>query len=229
MYLTHQLNVLSGNTSFITSKVHQKFIKKFTECWVPDVLGKSNLSGDLGHIKNTSFKVKYIGNLSRFQPKQMETKYNIMVLLSGPEPQRTLLEEKLFNELKNYKGKVLFVRGVLNEIDKISAPENFRIVNYMLSNELEKALNESDSIISRSGYSTIMDLAALGKKAFFIPTPGQFEQEYLAKYLSEKNVTPFINQGDFRKDYLNDLGKYSGLNLINTNLNLSLFKLFKSE
>ena len=196
---------------------------------MPDVLGKSNLSGDLGHIKNTSFKVKYIGNLSRFQPKQMETKYNIMVLLSGPEPQRTLLEEKLFNELKNYKGKVLFVRGVLNEIDKISAPENFRIVNYMLSNELEKALNESDSIISRSGYSTIMDLAALGKKAFFIPTPGQFEQEYLAKYLSEKNVTPFINQGDFRKDCLNDLGKYSGLNLINTNLNLSLFKLFKSE
>ena len=91
VYITHQLNVLSGTTTFITSKIHQKIIKKFTECWVPDFNDEQNLSGNLGHLNNTKINIKYIGPLSRFKKQELALKYDLTVLLSGPEPQRTLL------------------------------------------------------------------------------------------------------------------------------------------
>ena len=229
VYITHQLNVLSGKTTFITSKIHQRFIKKFNECWVPDMEGTPNFSGDLGHLKKHHFNLKYIGILSRFQPKKFEIKYDLLVLLSGPEPQRTLLENKLLLKLKGYKGKILMVRGVLKSASEINAPNNFKIVNYLLANELEEAINQSNLVIARSGYSTVMDLAALGKKAFFIPTPGQFEQEYLAKMLQEKLLVPYAKQDEFNIDKLVNLDKYSGFERVASRFDLKWFKLFEGK
>jgi len=229
VYITHQLNVLSGRTTQITSRFHQNIIRKFDECWVPDVEGEANFSGELGHLIKHNFHLKYMGILSRFQPKLMESKYHLLVILSGPEPQRTFLENKLLNELKAYEAKVLFVRGILYEHSKIQSTPNFEVVNYLLSKDLEKAINESNLIISRSGYSTIMDLAVLGKKAFFIPTPGQFEQEYLAKRLSEKSIAPFSTQQDFRLDKLSEVKKHTGFGANTTNFDLNLFSLFNSK
>lgn len=150
-------------------------------------------------------------------------------MLSGPEPQRTLLEEKLLLELKNYQGKVLFVRGTLENNTDLKVPKNIEIRNYLLTDALEKALNESELIIARSGYSTIMDVAVLGKKAFFIPTPGQYEQEYLAKTLKEKLIAPYSNQQDFSLEKLNEIENYTGFNKTASNVDLNRFLLFERK
>jgi UDP:flavonoid glycosyltransferase YjiC (YdhE family) len=182
----------------------------------------------LGHLKKHHLNLKYIGILSRFQPKELEIKYDLLLLLSGPEPQRTLLENNLLLELKGYKGKILMVRGVFYATE-INAASNFHIVNYLLANELEEAINQSNLVISRSGYSTIMDLAALGKKAFFIPTSGQFEQEYLAKILQEKMVAPYAKQDEFTAAKLDDINKYSGFEKATSTVDLKWFKLFEGK
>lgn len=229
VYITHQLKVLSDKTTFITSKIHQKFIKKFDECWIPDVEENPNFSGDLGHLKKSHFNLKYLGILSRFKPRHLEIKHDLILLLSGPEPQRTLLENKLLKELQHFKGEIFMVRGVLNNASEIKAPGNFIIQNYLLANELENTINQSKVIVARSGYSTIMDLAALGKKAFFIPTPGQFEQEYLAKMLQENSVAPYAKQDEFTAAKLSDLTNFSGFTKVDSTVDLELFKLFEGK
>ena len=227
VFITHQLNVLSGNTTWLSTKVHQKIIKKFNECWVPDTDGYINLSGKLGHSAHFEIPTKYIGPLSRFNKTNAVIKNDLMVLLSGPEPQRTLLEKKLFLVLKNFSGKTLFVKGLMENEQTIQVIGNMTIYNYMTSNLLEKSLNESAVVISRSGYTTIMDLAKLDKKAFFIPTPGQFEQEYLAKRLTELLLVPSCNQDAFTLEKLDKVNTYKGLKAFDFEVDFKeLFNLF---
>ncbi|MEC3906631.1 glycosyltransferase [Tamlana sp. 2201CG12-4] len=227
VFITHQLNVLSGSTSWLSTKMHQKFIKKFDVCWVPDIEGEPNLSGKLGHTSSFDIPIKYIGPLSRFTFKHCEIKNNLMVLISGPEPQRTLLEDKLMLELKNYPGKIVFVKGLMENKQTVEIKGHMSIYNFMTSELLEKTINESALIISRSGYTTIMDLAKLNKKAFFIPTPGQFEQEYLAKRLTEMSLVPSCTQDNFTLKKLHDVPAYEGLKAFDfeTDYN-NLFSLF---
>jgi len=230
IYITHQLLVLSGKTTNLTSIIHQKIIKKFDECWVPDFKNEPNLSGDLGHLKVAGFNLKYIGVLSRLKFKTAKIKYNLLVLLSGPEPQRTLLENKLLRELKNYQGNTLFVRGILSNTSSINTSnKNMKIVDYLLTESLEKAMNQSEMVICRSGYSTIMDLATLGKKAYFIPTSGQYEQEYLAKKLQEEKIAPYSEQENFYLEKLDEIQKYKGFSTFETKLDLELLKLFEGK
>jgi uncharacterized protein (TIGR00661 family) len=226
VFITHQLNVLSGNTTWFSSKMHQRVIKKFDACWVPDVSGKPNLTGKLGHLKKSKPNILYLGPLSRFKKRKVAKKYDLMVLLSGPEPQRGMLAQILMEELKMFKGDVLFVQGKIEERKQVERM-NFEnasvfIYNFMQSQELEHAINCSEIVLCRSGYTTIMDLAKLEKKAFFIPTPGQYEQEYLAKRLDKKKIVPFSTQEMFR---IKDLGKirdYSGLTNFERNLDYSV-------
>ena len=229
VYITHQLNVLSGFTTFLTSKVHQKIIKQFTECWIPDFKEEPNFSGKLGHLEFTDLHLKYIGILSRFKFKKLPKKYDIIVILSGPEPQRTLLEKTLFNELKNIEKKVLVVRGVFNSETVFNQNPSIEVVNYLTSKLLEEAINQSDLVIARSGYTTIMDLAVLGKKVFFIPTPGQKEQEYLAKFLADKKNIPFVKQNNFKIEILNQEIDFKGFEKIDSKLDSSIFSLFEGE
>jgi uncharacterized protein (TIGR00661 family) len=230
VYITHQLNVLSGSTTWFSSRMHQKSIKKFDECWIPDIEAKPNLSGKLGHLKNHDFNLKYIGSLSRFTKKDSKIVYNLMVLLSGPEPQRTIFEDILFEQLKTFEGKILFVKGIIETKQIITKKDQFTIYNFMLTQELEKAINESEVVLSRSGYTTIMDLAKLNKKAFFIPTPGQFEQEYLTKHLQELQLCPSCNQADFKIEMLHKVNNYKGLQSTNFNADFKeLFSLFERE
>jgi uncharacterized protein (TIGR00661 family) len=227
VFITHQLRVLSGSTTWLSSKLHQKIISKFDQCWVPDHKSNPNLSGDLGHSKDFNASVKYLGPLSRFQKLDLKTKYNLMVLLSGPEPQRTFLEEKLLNAFKNYKGNMLFVKGKIEAQQQKEVVGNMVIYNFMTSSELETAINESKLILSRSGYTTIMDLAKLEKKAFFIPTPGQFEQEYLAEKLNTDAIAPYCNQDEFDITMLDHLENFTGFKSQNTAIDYNaLFSLF---
>ncbi len=230
VFITHQLQVLSGNTTWLSTKLHQKIIRKFDECWVPDANGQPNLSGKLGHTNHYFVPTKYIGPLSRFSKIETGFVYDVMVLLSGPEPQRSMLEEKLLSEFENYKGKVLFVKGVVEKEQTVTQTGHITLYNFMTSDLLEQSLNESRMIVSRSGYTTIMDLAKLGKKAFFIPTPGQFEQEYLAKRLTEQGFVPSCRQDDFKIEKLAEIANYRGLEAFEYEVNFKkLFSLFKGK
>lgn len=230
VFMTHQLQVLSGSTTWLSSKVHQTIISNFDECWVPDVVGPDNLSGKLGTSNGGHLVIKYIGPLSRFKKLDITIRYDIMVLLSGPEPQRDMLEQKLMAAFKAYDGPVLFVKGIVEEEQISSTTGNMTIYNYLMGSELEIAINESALIVSRSGYTTVMDLAKLGKKAFFIPTPGQFEQEYLAKRLTEKGLAASCSQDAFTIEKLKNLDDYKGLETFDYEVNYKkLFHLFKGK
>ncbi|MCK5815834.1 MAG: glycosyltransferase [Flavobacteriaceae bacterium] len=209
VYITHQIKVYSGFTTYLTSKIHQYFINKFDECWVPDIEDGDRLSGKLSENK-LKIKTKYLGISSRFQKNSIPIKYDLLVLLSGIEPLRTQLENKLISELKKYKGTVLFVRGVISEKQEKSNNGQLTFINFLLSKALETAINESKLVLCRSGYSTILDLAILNKKCFFIPTNGQNEQEYLAKHLKKLNIAPFSSEEKFTIEMLSQVENYRG-------------------
>jgi len=232
VYITHQIKVKSGITTSITTKLHQKIMKKFDEIWIPDYKEKPRLAGELSQKKNQDTKIKYIGVLSRFKTEKIEKKEkenDILVLLSGTEPQRTILEEKLIKELEKYPKKVKFVRGIQSKKQTLKNTKNTTYINFLGQEELQKAIKQSEIVISRSGYSTIMDLAVLQKKAFFIPTPGQTEQEYLAKYLQETKIAPYTKQAKFTIEDLNRIENYTGFNTKITRENKYLFAIFKNR
>lgn len=230
VFMTHQLTVLSGKTTWISSKLHQFFINKFDECWVPDVNEIPNLTGKLGHLKNSNLNIKYIGVLSRLEKKVLEIKYDIMILLSGPEPQRTILEEKIIEEIQNAEETIVFIKGKVEKEQKKEQKGNVTFYNFMQSEELEKTFNESEMVLCRSGYTTVMDLCKLQKKAFFIPTPGQFEQEYLAKKYKREGLVPYSKQDKFSLEDLNSVPLYRGFPIMETEINWKqLFLLFECE
>jgi uncharacterized protein (TIGR00661 family) len=212
-YITHQLKIKTGNifTEYIAQKIHYFFINKYQQCWVPDAKNNNNLAGELSHpIKLPKIPVTYIGPLSRFEQKKIAIKYDLLFLISGPEPQRTIFEELIFENLKNYNGSALVIRGLPHKSTiKNSENREVKVVNHLSAQELNDAINQSQLVISRSGYTTIMDLIKVKKNAILVPTPGQTEQEYLAKYLKEKKYFLSICQSDFNvenilKNNIND-------------------------
>ena len=228
VFITHQLNVLTGNTTWLSSKIHLYIVKKFTQCWVPDVDAVPNLTGDLGHLEKKYKSIKYIGPLSRLHKQKLPKKYDLMVILSGPEPQRTFLEEKLSLELIKYKGDIIFIKGKIESEQYIEVKNHITYYNYMNTIQLETAFNESDLVLCRSGYTTIMDLAQLEKKAFFIPTPGQYEQEYLAKKFKKEGLIPYCKQENFDVEKLSQVDLYKGLRDFNTKITWKeLFSIFQ--
>ncbi|WP_281846210.1 glycosyltransferase [Olleya namhaensis] len=230
VFITHQLNVMSGSTTALSTFFHDRYLNKFDACWIPDFENTPNLSGKLGHdFKPKGLQLHYIGPLSRLEKEALKPKYDLMVLLSGPEPQRTLLEEQLLSDLINYKGKVVFVRGKIEAEQTVMHETPFTIYNFMQTEELQNAINRSQLIISRSGYTTIMDLAKLGKQAFFIPTPGQFEQEYLANYLDKNGTIASCSQSAFTLDQLDRVTNYSGFKGFENTIDFThLFSLFQA-
>lgn len=231
VFITHQLNVLSGTTTYFTSVIHRNWIKKFRECWVPDIKKKPNLSGKLGHLKKTKLKIKYLGVLSRFEKKNIEEIYDLAIILSGPEPQRTMFEEIVTRQLSEYNGNVIFVKGKIEPEQKSETAGTVTSYNFMTGSELEQAINQSKVVLSRSGYTTLMDLVKLQKKAFFVPTPGQTEQEYLAKRLKKQGIVPYSTQEKFKIEMLNGVELYKGFeDLSSTEPNWEyLFRIFTKE
>ncbi|HFS67277.1 MAG TPA: glycosyltransferase [Flavobacteriia bacterium] len=219
IYITHQINVLSGVFSFLTTKIHQNIIKKMDICWVPDTTN-SKLTGKLSTSDLTN--VYFTGILSRFKKPRIlpKKKYAILVLLSGIETQRVALEKKLLKELAPLNKKILFVRGVLSDKGKIKNTKHITFVNYLLESELQDAILQSDVVIARSGYSTIMDLAVLQKKCFFIPTPNQKEQEYLAKRMEKLQIAAYCKQRFFTLQKLEKITDYKGFTTFEVKSNL---------
>jgi uncharacterized protein (TIGR00661 family) len=229
VYITHQVNVLSGIFTFFTSKIHQQIINKFDECWIPDYIESPTFSGKLSHIEKNRINTKRIGILSRFSQEKKPIENDILIVLSGPEPHRQILEMKLLQEFKEYQGHVILVQGVLSDTQVTSRQGSITTYNYMLSQQLQDVINSSELVICRSGYSSIMDLAKLDKKAFFIPTPNQTEQEYLAHYLECQKIAPYAEQKLFKVEMLEKVKEYKGLKSNNKALESSLFDFFESK
>lgn len=227
VFITHQLNVMTGNTTWITSKIHQNIIKKYNACWVPDVKGQLNLTGKLGHLENSLLNLRYLGPLSRMHKMALPMQYDLMIILSGPEPQRGLLEAHLTEEIKRYDRKVVFVKGIIEKEQKKEQIGNVTFYNFMKTRQLEQTFNESEKVLCRSGYTTIMDLVKLNKKAFFIPTPGQYEQIYLAEKLQNEGLVPYATQDNFKIENLSQIEHFKGLPQLNGIPNWEeLFKVF---
>ena len=200
-YITHQLLIKTGNafTEKIAQKIHYHFINKYNACWVPDAEGNKNLAGELSHPKVLpNVALKYLGPLSRFKKTEVDFKYDVCVLLSGPEPQRTIFEKIILEDLKTFAGKAFLLRGLPGDVTEIENGLSIvEIKNHLSAQELNNFIQQSKLIISRSGYTTIMDLAKLQQKALLVPTPGQTEQEYLADYLKQRQLFCSLQQNEF--------------------------------
>ncbi len=196
IFITHQVSLrlnpyLRFAEPFINFYNHG-YIKKFDRVWVPDYQSSPNLSGELSHKHKLNNSVSFIGPISRFMDvwdgKFPEIDNDVAIVLSGVEPQRTLLEEKLISQLKDSEYSVILVQGKSKENrDEIIRPR-FRVQSFMDSEELVNTFLRSKYIICRSGYSTILDLAVLKQTALMIPTPGQTEQVYLADWMDKEGL-----------------------------------------
>lgn len=200
VYITHQLLINSGKGKWLNrllQKLHTRYMKNFRAVWVPDLAGRENLAGELAHPSTPLVRPVYLGLLSRMNAITTEVKYDLMIMLSGPEPQRTILEEKFIDQLSTYTKPVLLVRGLPQKDSSIlQFPSHITVHNHLPAASLQEAICSSKLIICRSGYTTLMDLIRLKKKAVLVPTPGQPEQEYLAKYMQEQHLFPYLTQAD---------------------------------
>lgn len=190
IYLTHQLRIRLPHGwrwgEGLAHAIHARLYHKYNEIWVPDWEDPSqSLSGWLSHGLPSDQKVHYIGPLSRFPISDQGTMppYDVVAVLSGLEPQRSLMEQDIRHRYQGRKERVLIVQGLIQRPATTLTHNNITTVPHLKDAELQAALRGADHIIARSGYSTLMDLDALGllAKAELIPTPGQSEQEYLAQ------------------------------------------------
>lgn len=192
IFVSHQINIKIPNLFLqtIVRFCNRMLIQRFDACWIPDLQGENNLAGALSQPPRLAHAV-YIGILTRMQYLNLPKKWDVIAVLSGPEPQRTILEEIIIKQLLQLTYKILLVQGKPEKVigrkgDRVM--ESIQVVPFLNAKDLNEAMSASDVVICRSGYSTVMDLAVLGKKAILIPTPGQTEQEYLAERFFEKGI-----------------------------------------
>lgn len=200
--ITHQINIqLPGRFNWLkalVNRVNVKLIKRFSCCWIPDYPDAHSLAGSLTTLvrKGELERVKYIGNLSRFRILEPQAlNYDVVCILSGPEPQRAIFERIVVKQVRESGLKYFIVRGLPSAPDTVAGETNY--ANFLRGEELQSVIEQSACVIARSGYSTVMDLAKLGKRAIFIPTPGQTEQEYLAGRLQKMKIAFTVAQEKF--------------------------------
>jgi uncharacterized protein (TIGR00661 family) len=230
--ITHQSNIMMprrfGWLAGFVRKANERHMKNFSICWIPDTPGNF-LSGSLSSFsKIRNITTQYIGALSRFRfAGEQSRKFDVVAVLSGPEPQRTIFEQLLSQQLRKSNYRYLIVRGLPNEQGQTESG----VINFLATKELQQVLSAADVIIARSGYSTIMDLVALKKKAILVPTPGQTEQEYLSYHLQQKGIAFSMAQKDFEiQKAMRESKKFSGFGAIemdDTLLKIALDELFK--
>lgn len=202
-FITHQIQVLLPNlfNRYLISKINRWFIHKFDECWVPDYEGSPNLSGEMSHDQVLSIPIRFLGPLSRFQKIEAEKDlpYLTLSILSGPEPQRSMLEQRLTDILRNVRGNHAIIRGTTSISNRNS---NISFFGLLGQHEISTLVEQSRNVISRSGYSSIMDYEAMDISAILIPTPGQYEQLFLAEHMEKLDRHKVIYQNQLSKDSL---------------------------
>lgn len=214
VFISHQINIKIPFRPFekIVNAVNYRYIRQFSECWIPDNSGTPNLAGSLSH-DTKDLNVKYLGAISRMQVLQLEKKYDLTAVLSGPEPQRSILEKKFVEQAKQTDLKVLLVQGKPESRQQKKISKNIDSVSFLTSEDLNRVFAQSKLLLSRSGYTTVLDLAKTGCRAVLIPTPGQTEQEYLSENLTEQGIFYSQTQKDFNlKKIMQAQAAYKGFN-----------------
>jgi UDP-N-acetylglucosamine transferase subunit ALG13 len=202
VFITHQLAIRSTFKNFgegILRKLHYRFIRHFNICWVPDMDGKRNLAGKLSHPETLpSVPVRYIGILSRFFPRaEQEIPNHLLIILSGPEPQRTIFEDQLIDQVSRYPGTAVVARGLPEALSLIPSTGMLKFYNHLPAEQLNEEMAKAEFVIARSGYSTVMDIVMMKKKSILVPTPGQTEQLYLAEHLAAEKIVFTLSQKNF--------------------------------
>lgn len=137
-----------------------------------------------------------------------------MVIISGPEPQRSIFEKKVLIQLRETEYKALVVLGKPELSKGLDQRDNIDVYNHLDSDAMQEGMLSSTLVICRPGYSSIMDLAVLGQRAAFVPTPGQTEQEYLAQYHMDKRHYYSVSQKDFDLSKLLSASRnYTGISI----------------
>jgi hypothetical protein len=206
--MTHQLQILSGSGwpfDALLRRIHYRYLQKFNECWIVDVPDTDlNLSGIMGHpVQMPKMRIRYLGLLSQFTPelqRSLRSEPEVLVLLSGAEPQREILAGQLWKKTLSSDYPIVFVAGSEDAETPEWIPEQVHFYTRISGAVLAQELRHADYVICRSGYSSIMDLLALGKRGILIPTPGQTEQEYLAKHMHRMGLFPEARQHKFDID-----------------------------
>lgn len=205
--ITHQLFPFSPFAQGLARRINRRHIDRFDRCWVPDHAHAPGLSGDLSHGTPMPENVRYIGPLSRFSgmaTEGLELPYHVVAVISGPEPQRSLFEQLIIDRVRHLPGAHLIVGGT-PEMTVERRVGNITLVGHLNTTALYKAMKGAGSIIARTGYSTLMDLDALGRAALLVPTPGQAEQEYLGLHQRRIDVHRIRRQHEIdMMELLND-------------------------
>lgn len=200
--ISHQLNLILPDrlktTSWLVNRIIHRWINRFDTCIVPDYKSSLNLTSKLSQIfKGCKPEIIHTGPLSMMSsiiPQKTEIP-EVLIILSGPEKQRSVFEQKIINQLdqNDFNCRTLVIRGLPGS----SRDENDSFRNHAPSAQLKYLIQHVPYIICRSGYSTIMDLVTLNKTAYLVPTPGQSEQEYLARHLKTSGWFLSGQQKDF--------------------------------
>jgi UDP-N-acetylglucosamine transferase subunit ALG13 len=201
-FITHQLQIKTGLGAFadnIVRKWNYRRILPFTSCWVPDNVNQPSLAGELSHPATMpGIPVHYIGGLSRLEACDNKSNEHLLIILSGPEPQRSIFEMLLLQQAKDHPGKIVMVRGLPATETIPTAPAHCTLYNHVDAETLRGLICRAGFVVSRCGYTTVMDLLKLAAKNILVPTPGQAEQEYLAIHLRKQQLAYTLPQHHFR-------------------------------
>ena len=220
VFITHQLRIQTGLGPLaddIAQRVNYRYVNRFSQVWVPDFRGPQNLAGVLSHPSSMpAANVAYVGPLTRMSQRYpVNEAGGILFIFSGPEPQRSFFEQKVFAQLRDIKQKVTVIRGKPLE-ESLPSIADAVIYNHLPGNQMESVMRSAAIIVCRSGYSSVMDINALGLQSILIPTPGQTEQEYLADYLMQNKFAVKGNQDDLNlQDLLQKAAGFSYDGFIN--------------
>jgi uncharacterized protein (TIGR00661 family) len=197
-FISHQMRIMNPLQIKMFERAMERFnlffFKRYVGIMVPDYKDY-NLSGDLSHNlrKIDEHMIHYVGVLSDFKKRPMKKDIDYLISISGPEPQRSILEEKLASHVHELEGNVVMTLGKAEKYSIIKK-EHLTTYSFVTKELREELLNKTKLVVSRSGYSTIMDVAVVGIKALFIPTPGQIEQEYLSQYHNKLGTFYSVSQ-----------------------------------
>ncbi len=217
-FLSHQISFALPRFfkffKFLPTYFNKYHHKKFNRIIIPDFCEDNFglLSGELSQNIKTENKYMYCGILSSIKKQKTPEDIDLFISISGPEPQRTILEKLIMAQIENLSGNVVIVLGKSEKIEQIFESSKLKIYSHLSRQDLENIINRAKLIISRPGYSTIMELVELGKKALLIPTPGQTEQFYLAQRVTDKKWFFCVDQNklDLVRD-INTAMSYPGL------------------
>ncbi len=217
VYMTHQRRIAFPAAFSALEGVgirwHNSVMKHFDEVWVPDEERFNGYAGSLSHVAGCPVPLKFVGLLSRFadldasngpdcegetvKAREGRTDQNVLAVVSGVEPARTLFETELRDILSQIPGNHVMVLGKPQKGQCTWTEGNIEFHNHLPTEEFARAVKNADWVVSRGGYSTVMDMAFLGARCIFVPTPGQYEQVSLAKELASSGYAVHIPAQEF--------------------------------